>query len=491
MKARWAIVTVLLLGCGKQDKETLIFGQVVDASSGAGLPGATVGVGDNAVTANEAGFFTLSGVPGGERVLVSASTDGYAQGTKAVQLSGGSSTFVKVSLLPFVGTASFDAGSGGTVAGSGASVTFGANAFAGASGQVTAHLAWLDPSDPAALAAFPGDFTTDDGEMLESFGAIAVEVRDGTGGLLQLAGGQSADAVVPVVGAGVTDTIPLWSFDTSTGRWVEEGQLSGCLDGSCEGSLPHLSWWNADKVMETTCLDACVEDTEGEPAAGVAVEAHGIDYQGTSYGYTGEDGCTCLDVRIDSKVEVVGVYSGGVATLPAPLDTPDTPGTCGDGDCTSLDSPLVVSPPYFQAILTWGAEPYDLDSHITGPCYPDDTGCTERFHVYYSNRGSLTSAPWAFLDTDDTSAYGPEITTLIKATDGVYRFSVDNYSGAPGFDVSDAQVLLFLPGGEFETVTVPGGTPDLTWIVGDLTCNASRCTWQTLNDFAPEGQHDP
>lgn len=76
----------------------------------------------------------------------------------------------------------------------------------------------------------------------------------------------------------------------------------------------------------------------------------------------------------------------------------------------------------WRVVLTWGATPSDLDSHLTGPLG------TGRFHVFYSNKGSIGSAPFAELDVDDVTSFGPETITLTNLGSGMYRYSVHDYS---------------------------------------------------------------
>ncbi len=77
-----------------------------------------------------------------------------------------------------------------------------------------------------------------------------------------------------------------------------------------------------------------------------------------------------------------------------------------------------------RIVLTWGENPLDLDSHLTGPS-PQG----KPFHIFYSHKTSDYNAEtMTGLDLDDTTSYGPETTTIYKAVDGTYSFYVHDYS---------------------------------------------------------------
>ncbi len=135
----------------------------------------------------------------------------------------------------------------------------------------------------------------------------------------------------------------------------------------------------------------------------------------------------------------------------------------------------------FRVILTWGQNPSDLDSHMTGPNSTGELSDTNRWHVYYSSR---TAGGICGLDVDDTSSYGPETVTCPRTGStgtlipGVYRYSVHHYSGSSNIGTSGASVRL-----EFQNGTVYTYTPPTTatftgsnnaWTVFEITVNADR-----------------
>jgi len=91
-------------------------------------------------------------------------------------------------------------------------------------------------------------------------------------------------------------------------------------------------------------------------------------------------------------------------------------------------------------VLTWGASPSDLDSHLWTPPISG-----QNHHIYFANRNSYSVDVWPYadLDVDDTSSYGPETVTIAQLFPGTYRYSVYNYSGSPAIGTSGAKVAVF------------------------------------------------
>jgi len=134
-----------------------------------------------------------------------------------------------------------------------------------------------------------------------------------------------------------------------------------------------------------------------------------------------------------------------------------------------------LQPSEVRAILTWGENPSDLDSHLTGPDASSSGSTadeTNRFHLYYGNRSSCCDV--ATLDVDDTSSYGPETVTIMPNSGdstlraGLYRYSVFHYSGSANLATSDATVRLVFGNGNERTFTPPTDGSTLSGTNGDL-----------------------
>lgn len=123
-----------------------------------------------------------------------------------------------------------------------------------------------------------------------------------------------------------------------------------------------------------------------------------------------------------------------------------------------------------RIVLTWGENPNDLDSHLTGPLN-DGT----RFHIYYIHSGQ--NSPWPTivnLDRDDVDSYGPETTTLYQQINGIYRFSVHDFTNRNNFNsyalsLSGAQVRVYKNTGLVANFIVPQNNLGNLWTVFEMS----------------------
>ena len=109
----------------------------------------------------------------------------------------------------------------------------------------------------------------------------------------------------------------------------------------------------------------------------------------------------------------------------------------------------VLSNDEWRIILTWGESPRDLDSHLI--FYNEyQWWCPE---MYYGNDRASCGGVSASLNVDDTSSFGPEVTTLSNvngcslAQCEKWVYKVRNYSGNydthNGWAESQAVVTLY------------------------------------------------
>lgn len=141
-----------------------------------------------------------------------------------------------------------------------------------------------------------------------------------------------------------------------------------------------------------------------------------------------------------------------------------------------------------RIVLTWGVTPSDIDSHLTGPI----PGSTNRFHVYWSTKGNCVASPYACLDVDDVTSYGPETVTITQLATGMYRYTVHNYSavdiGGSATDqtlaASGAHVDVYVNNLLRATFSVPQA-PGTLWTVFTMDQTGIITPVNTMSGVAP------
>jgi len=126
-----------------------------------------------------------------------------------------------------------------------------------------------------------------------------------------------------------------------------------------------------------------------------------------------------------------------------------------------------------RIVLTWGAVPRDLDSHLLSP---------NRCKTYYANRRGCTGVT---LDKDVTGGYGPETMTIHRPTRGWYHYKVHNYSRV------SANVMRHGVSNTPATVTVYKGCRRRVFICGrrgDGNINPSTHYWDVFKYNGGTGQ---
>lgn len=457
---------------------------LVFSASKAPLNNVTVSAGGETTVTNQDGYFVLAEVPEGEQVVTVALT-GWMSTFRTVTVREGQTTHLPDLALVPAQTAVVDGATGGTAAtgdGTG-TVEFGAGAFATGAGEaytgdVTVEMAAAvpDESNPQEFyGLFPGDFEgqREDGSMVmfESFGFMTVNLYGEDKAPLQLAAGQTAGLSLDIgaeKAATAPATIPMWYFDETDGRWYEEGEAT-LVGTAYEADVSHFTTWNWDLPVDDICtIEGYVFDADDNPVVDARVISSGVDYAIRDEDYTDASGFFSVRARRNSVVDLYAIKGSRVSEI--------VRGDVGDECPLTWPVALFLTVPTYSISLTWGASPSDLDSHLYIPMPWDDgeTPDYDWYHLYYSTDGTLSEPPFAELDYDDTSSYGPENITGTRLWEGHYEYWVRNYSSnnLPALWASEARVRLEIAGG--------------TWIfdVGDIDQPADGTTgWWHVFDF--------
>lgn len=279
-----------------------IQGRVLDEN---GLPvgGAAVTSGTASTTTDENGVFSFSDISMSSRFgFVKVVKQGYFTGSRSILTGAGSANYISITLIPRTSKGSFSAAGGGNVViETGDTVAFDASSVVNAAtnaaytGTVHVYAAYLDPLSGDMAKHMPGDLrgidTSGKETMLQSFGMMVVELEGDGGEKLQIAAGKQAYISMKIpdaLKATASATIPLWYFNDTTGKWIEQGMATRQGDQYC-GHTSHFTWWNCDAPTGAVNLKVRLKDQHGNPLAYTAVQVTSPTY-GARMSYTDSAG---------------------------------------------------------------------------------------------------------------------------------------------------------------------------------------------------------
>ena len=319
-------------GLGGAASSGVVSGKVVSTGN-FGVAGVEVRIGTSVAYTNSKGEFYMAQAPAGKRVLVTFRSSSHAMTQKIVAVGSGRATYVEASMLPYGTQQNLNASAGGTVSVAGATVVFPANALVDSKGNAFAGTAlvkatYFDPTGAQFYGCFPGEFAgvrTDASETgIESFGFINVEIS-ANAQKLQLASGKQSQITMPIpaaLRAKAPQTIPLWYYDETQGKWIEEGSATK-VGNNYVGSVGHFSNWNCDMPNQTSFLEGKVVDVNGVPLSFANVQTTGVDYTGSSRTQTDDLGHFKIAVKSSATAKVWASFYI-VSSTPQNISTPAT-----------------------------------------------------------------------------------------------------------------------------------------------------------------------
>lgn len=198
-------------------------------------------------------------------------------------------------------------------------------------GEVNAEMVYLDPNNENFADMMPGGdlaaVRTDGSEaQLVSYGMTAINLTDNNGNKLQLKDGQPATLSFPIP-EGMTEnppsTIPLWSFNESTGLWEEEGEAT-LVGDVYVGQVHHFSWWNLDYPEEQGTVEGYVKDASGKPVKNVTLRIGQVTTTTDSKGYYKQAVPANTDFKIVVRSADYGHYQNIQSVSVSGLDKKET-----------------------------------------------------------------------------------------------------------------------------------------------------------------------
>ena len=279
-----------------------ISGRVVDDANQP-VNAAAVKVGAATATTDINGKFSISNVSLNKNAgLVKVEKEGFFLGSRTIMVNAGATNNVTIQLIPKKVAGTVNATGGGNVTvPSGGTIAFTGNSFTNTgnnsaySGTVSVSAFFINPEASNFKEIMPGTLrginASNEETGLQSFGMMAVELTGAAGEKLQLATGKTATLTFPIPNgllAQAPNTIPLWSFNDSSGLWKEEGTATK-QGNNYVGTVSHFSFWNCDYPYGVVDFKAIIKDQNGNPLYPAQVVLTFSNDTVTSYGYGNTD----------------------------------------------------------------------------------------------------------------------------------------------------------------------------------------------------------
>ncbi len=134
-------------------------------------------------------------------------------------------------------------------------------------------------------------------------------------------------------------------------------------------------------------------------------------------------------------------------------------------------SPNIGDPNSIRLVLTWGASPVDLDSHLLTPAVAG-----QFYEIDYAARGSVATAPFANLDVDDVTSFGPETITITNTSPGTYTYFIHQFSSSGALAGSGAAARIYTSSGLANTLIVPTTGAGRYWYVCQIDGQSKAVT---------------
>jgi hypothetical protein len=256
------------------------------------------------------------------------------------------------------------------------------------------------------------------------------------------------------------------------------------MDGPCEGRAalnialiePVLIDPGCAPTEDLSSLYGVVRDaTTGAGISGVTVSVNGAL---TASAGTGSYSVSAV---IPSDHVLVTALMSGYQPFSAVL-------AIDPNESVEQDIVLVPTAQYgdqYRFVLTWGQDPQDLDSHLWVPLGEDT-----QYHVAFWDKGSLTTVPYAELDVDDVTSFGPETITLLPNYEGQYVYAVHHWYGEGTIATSGAVVQVYSGNNLTHVLNAPDAEchDNWWWWVGEL--NAETGQLSLINEYHAEAPLD-
>lgn len=268
-------------------------GKVIDVNYNP-INDAEVKIGDQTATTDANGIFLINEASVYQNfAYITARKSGFLQGSTSMIPNSGTNKLT-IMLLDNTPIRTIDSGVVETISlTDGTSITLQGDyvndSGSSYSGIVDVFLYNISPSDKKIenlITGMPYAEGEDGKEnYLENFGMIAIELRDSSGNILNLADDSSAEIRVPLEATLQTiapNAISLWYFDTENGYW-KEGEEANLQGQAYVGTIDRLSFWSLSKRYPVHIIKVKVSDNDDNAISNQQIN---LTYGNSNYPFT-------------------------------------------------------------------------------------------------------------------------------------------------------------------------------------------------------------
>jgi len=440
-----------------------IQGTVLSSASGSPVSGAAVRFSSTTLATDAQGLFSQAAAAANPRLVIEGDAAGFETLHGVTEVLGTVPSVSILRLTPYGTTSSVTVANGGAVTDTAtpASLSVPANALLAAGGgaapaTVDIRVTAVNVGSDSNLLS--GDYSDSGGAPVQAFGAVTVTPSVP----LEVVSGQTMTLQIPLSTRSpvAPASAALYYLDTTSGRWVQDGSatlVSGTPSYYTASVTRFAQWMVGNAIGGAVPVTGCVLDDTAQPAGNVRMAGDGVNYSSIQSATTNGSGQFTVLAPPNSSLVLQG-RRGAFLTNALAVNV----------GSSAVSIPTCLTIPTTNAAtmrLTWGASPSDIDSHLRVP---------GGYHVYYVTRGTLSAEPYANLDVDDVTGYGPEVTTIRRPKVGIYRFYLHNFSEtfSPGMTGSPTRVELNYAGRTVIFSPPTGEGTALYWHLFDLEIGA-------------------
>ena len=292
---------------------TVAVAGTITTTAKAGIAGATVNANGKIITTRSNGGYNLSQTQTSDRVVINASHPDYFDNSH-VALAQMSNNFTQdIKLGKVLASQTFNSGEGTTLTQGTASIEIPADAKyldennKKYTGDVIANMSYYDVRNSEGRSLLPGNYEGSDGSgkfPLYSYSFMHLSFTDNAKKTLHLTSNSQVTLHFPdTKSTDNKNTIPLWSYDTSTGYWLKESNVE-LVNQQYTTTINTAGTYGLHDVAPFATMELCVRDASNLAIQGANITVRTGDWSYPLTQTNAQGNLTIYHVLANSKLTI-------------------------------------------------------------------------------------------------------------------------------------------------------------------------------------------